>query len=83
MPTRHIQVVNHLGDADTTGAIAAQLAGAFYGAAAIDAAWRRDLHRWDQREIELRAIALYIARPRDAAQPSASTAVQPTVCETV
>lgn len=43
-------------DADTTAAIAGQLAGATYGAAAIPEAWRRRLHLGD--EIEALADAL-------------------------
>jgi ADP-ribosylglycohydrolase len=46
-------------DADTTGAICAQLAGAFYGARAIDGAWVAAMHRWAGDEVELRAIALF------------------------
>jgi ADP-ribosyl-[dinitrogen reductase] hydrolase len=34
-------------DADTTGAVYGQLAGAFYGVSAIPAAWRARLHRGD------------------------------------
>jgi ADP-ribosyl-[dinitrogen reductase] hydrolase len=54
------KVINYCGDADTTGAICAQLAGAFYGYAAIDPTWVSWLHPWDNREIELRAIALFL-----------------------
>jgi hypothetical protein len=54
------KVVNHRGDADSTGAICAQIAGAFYGASAIDRRWVEDLEQWDHGEIALRAIALYV-----------------------
>ena len=54
-----VKVVNMAGDSDTTGAICGQIAGAFYGINALNPAWVEDLNRWDRREIELRAIALY------------------------
>jgi len=54
------KVINYCGDADTTGAICAQLAGAFYGYSSIDPTWISWLHPWDNREIELRAIALFL-----------------------
>ena len=56
-----VKCVNLLGDADTTGAICAQIVGAFYGADDIEPAWRADLRRWDEDEIELRAIALFVS----------------------
>jgi ADP-ribosyl-[dinitrogen reductase] hydrolase len=43
-----IQTVNQGGDADTTGALAAMLAGATYGLAALPAAW---LARLDRRVV--------------------------------
>jgi len=43
-------------DADTTGAIVGQLAGAFYGRGGIPVGWRTTLHRGD--EIEQMALAL-------------------------
>ena len=58
------KVVNLLGDCDTTGAIAGQMAGAFYGYTSIasnDFGKRmlEDIHRWDRAyEIELRALCL-------------------------
>ena len=63
-----VKVVNYCGDADTTGAICAQLAGAFYGYADIDPTWISWLHPWDNREIELRAIALFL----EVEQPKAA-----------
>lgn len=85
-----LNVVNLLGDADTTGAIAGQMAGAFYGykgsfalddgASATPEAQMgqvvlRNLRTWDPfAEVELRALLLY----DDGAQssPSASTTHQ-------
>ena len=52
------QTVNHLGDADTTGAIAGQIAGAFYGHRGIPADHLERMRRWDDGEIELRAALL-------------------------
>lgn len=37
-------------DADTTAAVCGQIAGAFYGAAAIPEEWRSQLHRGDEVE---------------------------------
>ncbi len=45
-------VVNQGGDADTTGAIAGMLAGAFYGPEQLPARWLRKLDRKVQAEIE-------------------------------
>ena len=56
-----VRCVNMAGDSDTTGAICGQLAGAFYGLSALEPAWVDQLRRWDGREIELRAILLYMA----------------------
>jgi ADP-ribosyl-[dinitrogen reductase] hydrolase len=66
-----IQTVNQGGDADTTGALAAMLAGATYGMAAIPASWLVKLDRKVAAEIreqvpKLLAIAarLIMAEPR-------------------
>ncbi|CAE7425576.1 draG, partial [Symbiodinium microadriaticum] len=57
-----VKTVNFCGDADTTGAIAGQIAGAFYGVTAIDSTWMTQLRAWDPlREIELRCVCLYVA----------------------
>jgi ADP-ribosylglycohydrolase len=50
--------VNFLGDADTTAAIAGQIAGALWGWQGIDARLKEQLLRWDDGEIALRAAAL-------------------------
>jgi ADP-ribosyl-[dinitrogen reductase] hydrolase len=58
------RVINLLGDADSTGAIAGQMAGAFYGASTmhddpVAAAMIQHVRRWDPfMEIELRALML-------------------------
>lgn len=54
------------GDADTTGAMCGQIAGAFYGHEQLNPAWVQDLNCWDKREIELRAILLYVEGLREA-----------------
>ena len=51
--------IDHLGDADTTGAICGQICGAFYGFENINPILRRNLCIWDRNEIPLRAILLY------------------------
>lgn len=57
-----VKCVNFCGDADTTGAITAQLCGAFYGLDTIEPAWLEQLHKWDQQQIELRAVCLVHAK---------------------
>mmetsp|Transcript_114931 Transcript_114931/g.245383 ORF Transcript_114931/g.245383 Transcript_114931/m.245383 type:complete len:494 (-) Transcript_114931:21-1502(-) len=52
--------VNFLGDADSTGAICGQIAGAFYGVGAIDVRLVDQLRRWDAGEIALRGALLYV-----------------------
>jgi ADP-ribosyl-[dinitrogen reductase] hydrolase len=57
-----VRCINFLGDADTTAAITAQVAGAFYGLEGIPSDWRRDLEKWDGcGGFELRAVCLAIA----------------------
>ncbi len=58
-----IGVVNQGGDADTTGAIAGMLAGAFYGRSAIPKRWVRRLHPDVLREVETAAKELVRMSP--------------------
>lgn len=51
--------INFLGDADSTGAICGQVAGAFYGIDAIDDRLVTLLRRWDSGQIALRGALLY------------------------
>jgi hydroxyethylthiazole kinase-like sugar kinase family protein len=51
--------VNFLGDADSTAAVAGQIAGAIYGIASIDPRMIENLQRWDDHEIALRGVLLY------------------------
>jgi ADP-ribosyl-[dinitrogen reductase] hydrolase len=53
-----IGVVNQGGDADTTGAIAGMIAGAFYGLDAIPNRWLKKLHPAVRSEVEEQADAL-------------------------
>jgi len=55
--------VNCLGDADSTGAVCGQVAGAMYGWSAIGAPLRAALHEWDDAEIALRAALLATGAP--------------------
>jgi ADP-ribosylglycohydrolase len=57
-----VRCVNFLGDADSTASIAGQLAGALYGASAIDTRWMANLVQWDDGEVALRAALLHAAR---------------------
>jgi ADP-ribosyl-[dinitrogen reductase] hydrolase len=58
-----VGVVNQGGDADTTGAIAGALAGAFYGADALPRAWRKKLHPETGAQIEDLTPALLALSP--------------------
>lgn len=51
--------VNLLGDADSTGSICGQIAGAFYGVSAVDRRMVANLNRWDGGEVALRGALLY------------------------
>ena len=65
-----LQTVNQGGDADTTGALAAMLAGATYGMAAIPAAWLDKLDRTVAAEIRQQVTKLLdIASRTTPAEP--------------
>merc|ERR1719420_2845743 len=51
--------INLLGDADSHGSIAGQLAGALYGYNGINPQFRTWLHKWDQYEFPVRAVLLH------------------------
>jgi len=53
-----IGVVNQGGDADTTGAIAGMIAGAFYGLDAIPPRWLKKLNREVREAVEAQAVGL-------------------------
>ena len=58
-----VGVVNQGGDADTTGAIAGMLAGAFYGLDALPKQWLRKLDRQVRAEVEAAAVGLLRISP--------------------
>lgn len=58
-----VGVVNRGGDADTTGAIAGMIAGAYYGTQAIPARWRRALSPAVRAEVEESAARLVRLSP--------------------
>jgi ADP-ribosyl-[dinitrogen reductase] hydrolase len=58
-----IAVVNQGGDADTTGAIAGMIAGAFYGLDAIPARWLKKLNKEVRKEVEAQAEQLVKMSP--------------------
>lgn len=58
-----IGVVNQGGDADTTGAIAGMIAGAFYGQDQIPERWRKKLKREVREEVEAQAVKLVKISP--------------------
>jgi len=58
-----IGVVNQGGDADTTGAIAGMIAGAFYGLESLPARWLKKLNKDVRREVEEQAVQLVKMSP--------------------
>jgi ADP-ribosyl-[dinitrogen reductase] hydrolase len=64
-----VETVNQGGDADTTGALAAMLAGATYGLAAIPKPWLSRLDRKISTTIHAQVPALLALAERPAAQP--------------
>eukprot|EP01127_Copromyxa_protea_P006651 TRINITY_DN1665_c0_g1_i1.p1 TRINITY_DN1665_c0_g1~~TRINITY_DN1665_c0_g1_i1.p1 ORF type:complete len:318 (+),score=57.15 TRINITY_DN1665_c0_g1_i1:2686-3639(+) len=61
------KAVNLLGDADSVGAIAGQLAGAFYGHSAM-LPNAEPIKKWDDNDIALRAALLYLFSKQDDCQ---------------
>ena len=51
--------VNFLGDADSTAAVAGQVAGSFYGFTSVDPRMVELVRRWDEGEIAFRAVLLF------------------------
>jgi len=62
-----VGVVNQGGDADTTGAIAGMIAGAFYGEQAIPKRWLKRLDAQTRQEVEVAAEQLLRLSPAFAA----------------
>lgn len=58
-----VGVVNQGGDADTTGAIAGMIAGAFYGLEAIPMRWLKKLNKEVRAEVEDQAVKLVALSP--------------------
>ena len=58
-----IGIVNQGGDADTTGAIAGMIAGAFYGLDAIPARWLKKLNKDVRKEVEAQSQQLVVLSP--------------------
>jgi ADP-ribosyl-[dinitrogen reductase] hydrolase len=58
-----IGVVNQGGDADTTGAIAGMIAGAFYGLESIPVRWLKKLNKEVRTEVEDQAVKLVALSP--------------------
>jgi ADP-ribosyl-[dinitrogen reductase] hydrolase len=73
-----IQTVNQGGDADTTGALAAMLAGATYGLAAIPDAWLGRLDRRVSAEIREQVPRLLAVTSRPAPPQSGPARSRPT-----
>lgn len=55
------RAVNILGDADSIGAIAGQIAGAFYGYSDIDERYVSALRKWDRGETACRALLCFLS----------------------
>lgn len=69
-----VDVVNRGGDADTTGAIAGMIAGAFYGRDAIPPQWKETLDPAVREACEQQARALVALSPASTASRSRRTA---------
>ena len=65
-----IGVVNQGGDADTTGAIAGMIAGAFYGLESLPDKWLKKLNPQVRAEVEDLAVRLVQLSPWSASAPS-------------
>lgn len=65
-----VRAVNRGGDADTTGAIAGAVAGAYYGEEALPARWVRRLDREVLAEIEVLSDALVARSPLARGEPT-------------
>jgi len=65
-----IEVVNRGGDADTTGAIAGMLAGAYYGEQAIPARWLKALDPAIRRAVILQSESLLAMAPLALGDPT-------------
>jgi ADP-ribosyl-[dinitrogen reductase] hydrolase len=65
-----VRAVNQGGDADTTGAIAGALAGAYYGPEELPARWLRRLDRGVRAEIEALSARLVALSPLGRGTPS-------------
>ena len=72
-----IHTVNLGGDADTTGAIAGQLAGAFYGVEAIPERWLKKLEPKVRHEIEVQTRALLLPGASNSEQAFSGTCPDP------
>jgi ADP-ribosyl-[dinitrogen reductase] hydrolase len=68
-----IDVVNRGGDADTTGAIAGMIAGAWYGAAAIPRCWQEALNPLITQRCKKQAEKLMDGKASTPTQPNAIT----------
>ena len=53
------RVINFLGDADSHGSIAGQIAGAMYGYSNLHPRFVEYVNKWDDKEVALRACLLY------------------------
>lgn len=64
--------VNLLGDADSTGAVAGQLAGAIYGYSTIDPRLVANMNQWDRGTIAVRGAMLYFGGGQQQGQERGS-----------
>ena len=57
--------INVLGDSDSHGSIAGQIAGAIYGYSSLHPRFSHYVNQWDDNEVALRAVLLYHLEERN------------------
>jgi len=77
--------INFLGDADTTGAIVGQIAGAIYGIGGLKPAFVQNLQQWDDGDVAVKAYMLHFLGHKSVMmqQETEAREVEPVAAEEV